>query len=206
MKAAPQTAGETEARSGPVRPNGILVLLGIIVLGLGTGAGYYAYKRPRLERERAAALAGAPTTLEGRLERWLAFGAPQIHHRLSRFARFSAEWPWLVTHRVAAADGGLATVWGIDCQTLPQGLAHLEGTTVVVELPAPGPLGRVELDPVQSRFVPSYPSEAAVPDPAARLVDLATFFLERLPQALEREIPGARLEIRVLPPAPAADR
>lgn len=185
--------------SESVRANGILVLLGIIALGLATGAGYYAYKRPRLERERAAVLASAPTTLEERLEQWLVFGGPQIHHRLSRFARFSAECPWLVTHAVASADGGPPTVWGIDCQTLPQDMARLEGTTVVVELPAPVPLGRVELDPAQARHVPKYADDRSVPDPTARLKDLAAFFLERLPQALEHELPGARLEIRVMP-------
>ena len=185
--------------SGAGRPSGILVLLAIIALGLGTGAGYYAWKRPKLEREREALLAAAPTGLDERLEQWLVFGGPQIHHRLSRFARFSAECPWLVTHSVAAADGGPPTVWGIDCEKLPQDMARREGATVVVELPAPVPLGRVVLDPAQAGFVPSYPDAQSVPDPEARLEDLATFFLERLPQALEHEIPGARLEIRILP-------
>ncbi len=192
-------------RRRPGRPRGLLVLFCIVLVGLATGAGYYAAERPRLERRRAAILAAAPTTLEGRLDQWLVYGAPQIHHRLARFARFSDACPWIVTHRVAAPDGGVPVVWGVDCASLPQELARREGAAIVVELPAPVALARAELDAFQARTVPTYPPGAAVPDPAARLADLATYFLERLPAALEREIPGARLEVRVLH-APAQAR
>lgn len=187
-------------------PNGLLVLLGIVVLGLGTGAGYLAYKAPQLARERRAMLAQAASDGEGRLTQWLQFGGPQIHHRLARFARFSSECPWLVTHRVAAPDGGLPAVWGIDCRALPQDLARREGMRIVVELPAPRLLGRVALDEAQSRYVPTYaaPPQAAVAE--ARLVELATFFLEGLPGALAREIPGTSLVIRVVSGDSTADQ
>lgn len=187
-------------------PNGLLVLLGIVVLGLATGAGYLAYKAPQLARERRAMLAQAATDDEGRLAQWLQFGGPQIHHRLARFARFSSECPWLVTHRVAAPDGGLPEVWGIDCGELPQDLARQEGMTIVVELPAPRPLGRVALDEAQSRYVPTYAAALDAGAAEARLIELATFFLEGLPRALAREIPGASLVIRVVSGGPAADQ
>ena len=178
--------------------NGLVVIGAIVVLGLGSGAGYLAYKRPRLERQRDAILAAAPTTAEGRLRRWFEFGVPQIHHRLTSFARFSAEHPWIVTHRIAGTDGRPDTIWGVPCDEIGQDLAHIEGLTVVVELPPPRALGAFELDRDQARYVPRYASPDLAPDPDARLTELAAFFLERLPVALSHEIPGAKIEVRVV--------
>ena len=180
-----------------MRPPGLLLLAGIVLLGLGSGAAYYHFKQPKLAAELEARIAAAPKTPEGRLEQWLLVGGPQIHHRLSRFGRFSTERPWLVTHAVDDGDGRPPVLWGIDCDALPQGIAHLEGLTVVVELPAPRPLGRAPLAGGADDFVPLHRRGAAIPDPAARLREVSLYLLGGVPDALARDIEGAVLEIRV---------
>lgn len=175
----------------------------IVLLGIGSGAAYFQYKAPRLEAEFDRELAALPEDPAARLELWHRYGAPQIHHRLSTFARFSPECPWLVTHAVRTAGGGDPELYGIDCTALPATLSHVEGTTVVVELPAPRLLGSRPLHGDQASFVPIYESGASVPDPGARLRELALYFLDKLPAALAKEIPGATLEIRVALPGGA---
>ncbi len=199
MNASPAGVGARGAtpRPGLARVNGLLVLCGIVLLGLGSGAAYYQYRRPKMAAERERWLAQAPSTPRGRLELWYRYGAPQIHHRLTQVARFSTAMPWLVTHAVASAEEGEPEIWGIDCTALTPELARLEGMTVVVELPRPRLLGRGRLAGDEARHVPVYAATQAVPDPSGRLKELALFFLEGLPRALERDIPGACLEIRV---------
>lgn len=187
-------AGERER--GLARVSGIGVLVGIVVLGLLTGAGFYRYQRARIERRLASEMAAAPESPEERLALWLQLSGPQIHHRLAVVGRFTPEMPWLVTHAVAAADGGPPEVFGVDCASLPKDLAHLEGLKVVVELPHPRALGRVELSGERANRVPLYAPELAL-DPAQRLTELALYLLEGIPRALERDVPGASLEIRV---------
>jgi len=98
-----------------------------------------------------------------------------------------------------AREGGEPELWGIDCESLPQDLAHLEGLTVVVELPAPRMLARASLTGDQGQRVPLYAPEVQ-PDAAERLEELALYLLEGLPHALERDVPGAKLVIRVATP------
>jgi hypothetical protein len=187
------------ARRGAVRVNGLAVLLGIVVVGLATGAGFYRWKRGEMDARVAAELAAAPETPEERLALWLRLGGgPQIHHRLAVVGRFAPEMPWLVTHaRVQPSPaGGAHEVWGVDCAELPQDLARIDGLTVVVTLPAPRPLGHVDLASEPASRVPVLgPGEEV--DAAARLTALALHLLEDMPRALERDIPGARIEIRV---------
>jgi hypothetical protein len=179
------------------------VLGAIVLFGIGSGAAYFQWQAPRLaaayDRERAA----VPTEPAARLEVWHRYGAPQIHHRLSTFARFAPDCPWLVTHALRPAGTGDPVLYGIDCAALPESLSHVEGTRVVVELPAPRLLGRRPLRGDQASFVPLYDAGATIPDPSARLRELALYFLDKLPAALAKEIPGATLEIRV---APAGER
>jgi hypothetical protein len=103
--------------------------------------------------------------------------------------------PWLVTHAVARADG-VSELHGVACGDLAQDLARVEGLRVVVELPAPRVLGTARLEGEGASRVPVYARGVAL-DPVARLEQLALFLLEGLPAALERDVPGARLEIRV---------
>jgi hypothetical protein len=182
-------------RRGAVRVNGLVVLVAIVAVGLATGAGFYRWKRGEMDARVRSELAAAPETPAERLDLWLRLSGPQLHHRLAVVGRFTPEMPWLVTHAVARADGP-SELWGIDCAALPLELAHREGLSVVVELPAPRPLARVALEVEQANRVPLYAPEAS-PDPAARVSELALYLLEGIPRALERDIPGARLEIRV---------
>jgi hypothetical protein len=187
--------GALRARAGAARASGLAVLLAVVVVGLLTGAGFYRFQRGRMDARLAAELAQAPTTSAERLALWLRYGGPQIHHRLAVVGRFTPEMPWLVTH--ALADGaGPPQLFGVDCAALPQDLARLEGLKVVVELPAPCALGRATLDGERSHRVPLFAPDAS-PDGARELKELALYLLEGIPGALERDVPGATLEIRV---------
>jgi hypothetical protein len=148
-----------------------------------------------MDARLAAELAQAPTTPAERAALWLRYGGPQIHHRLAVVGRFAPERPWLVTHAVARAAGE-PELWGIDCAALTPELARLEGLTVVVELPAPRVLARAALTGEPGQRVPLYAPEVR-PDAAQRLSELALYLLEGIPGALERDVPGAKLEIRV---------
>ena len=71
-------------------------------------------------------------------------------------------------------------------------------TAVVIELPKPRALGRLGLDGDRTRYVPLMDTPATDELAAERLRELALWFLEGLPAALRRDIPGASIEIRVL--------
>jgi hypothetical protein len=185
-----------EGAAKEYRPPGLLVLSGIVVLGLGSGAAYYHYKQPMLAAELQEKIDAAPKTLEGRLAAWHAIGAPQIHHRLSKFARFTPELPWLVTHAVVFEDGGPPELWGIDCDTLPQRVSKIEGMSVVIDLPAPRALGRYELVGDMVRHVQSTARDSGF-DGGDRLKDIAIHLLEGMPAALEKDIEGARIRVRI---------
>jgi hypothetical protein len=181
---------------GAARVRGLFVLSAIVVVGVLTGAGFYRLKRGQMNAEVAAELARAPRTPEERLALWLELTGPQLHHRLAVVGRFAPEMPWLVTHAVAAADGGAPELWGIECAALSKELGVLDGLGVVVELPPPRLLGRAPLQGAQADRVPLFARDA-LPDARARLASLALYLLEGIPKALERDVPGARLEVRV---------
>jgi hypothetical protein len=191
---APIRPSSTPGR-GAARASGLAVLVGIVLVGLVTGAGFYRYQRGKMDARLAAELARAPKTPAERAALWLRYGGPQIHHRLAVVGRFAPERPWLVTHAVARS-GGAPELWGIDCASLGPEIARLEGLTVVVELPAPRVLARAELTGEPSQRVPVY-AEDVSPDAARRLSELALYLLEGIPGALERDVPGAKLEVRV---------
>jgi hypothetical protein len=190
---------QAHASHGAARRSGLLMLGLLVLLGF-LPAAYYFYKRPRLERERAAALAAAPNTLSARLEQWKRFGDPMIHRRLAVVGRFSADKPWLVTH-VIRAEGGGFDFFGVPADLLPNEITRLEGSTIVLELPAPRWLGRGTMQGDSGAYVPiveaSLDAQAAQRSAEERLVSLALFLLEDLPARLERDIAGARLEVRV---------
>jgi len=179
---------------GAARASGLLVLSLIVVAGLLSGVVYYRYARSRQAATLAAEMAAVPSSPEERLTLWLRYSAPQIHHRLTQVARFSPEKPWLVTHAVARADGP-PELWGIDCEALSRDIVRQEGLVAVVALPHPRALGRAELEAGQGERVPLFAPEVAL-DADQRLVELALYLLEGLPRALERDIPGAHLEVR----------
>jgi len=123
--------------------------------------------------------------------------APNLHRRLTEIGRFSAAEPWLVTHALRLPDGGV-DFYGLACDEIPRNLAHLEGLELVVELGAPHRLGPGDLDRERARYVPVFDDLAALRSPSQRLIELATYLLEGLPAALEKDIPGAKLVVRVV--------
>ena len=186
------------SQSGAARVSGLGVLSAIVVVGILTGAGFYRLKRSEANARVATELEQAPRTTEERLALWLRLTGPQLHHRLAVVGRFTPDMPWLVTHALAAEDGGPPELWGVDCSTLPKELGVIEGLRVVVNLPAPRPLGRETLEGVRAERVPLF-ARGAVLDSRERLAALALYLLEGIPAALERDVPGAALEIRVAP-------
>lgn len=198
MSRASQTPLSPARERGAVRVSGLGVLAGIVVVGILTGAGFYRLKRGETNARVATELAQAPRTPEERLALWLRLTGPQLHHRLAVVGRFTPEMPWLVTHAIAAEDGGPPELWGIDCSTLPKDLGVLEGLRVVVNLPAPRRLGRATLEGERAERVPLF-APGAVSDAGERLASLALYILEGIPGALARDVPGAALEIRVAP-------
>ena len=129
------------------------------------------------DRDLRARIDAAPKTPEGRLEAWHSIGGPQIHHRLSKFARFTPELPWLVTHAIQMGDGQPPELWGIDCEALPMKLSHLEDMTVVIELPQPRLLGRHEVVGDMVEHVPLISPDTDF-DAGARLAELGVLLLE----------------------------
>lgn len=176
--------------------SGLGVLTAIVIVGLLSGAVFYRYQRGRVEARLASEIAEAPKSPDERLALWLTLVGPQIHHRLAVVGRFTPEMPWLVTHAVAAADGGAPELFGIECDALPHDLARREGMTIVVPLPAPHRLGRATLVGERAQRVPLYAADVKL-EPVTRLRELALYLLEGIPHALERDVPGATLEIHV---------
>ena len=183
-----------------MRPRGLLVVFLLVACGVGVTAGYMQWKAPEVGdiiAGRRRAIAAAPKTPEGRLEQWLVYGAPQLHHCLTMM-RFSAEQPWLVTHAVGADPADLA-IHGIDLSGMPKELARIEGTRVRLRIPRPVLLARGPLTGPNAMSVPIAAAAESSPDGVARARHLVEFALEGLSQALERDIPGTALSIEIGP-------
>jgi hypothetical protein len=197
-------ADDPEPRVVPAfRARGLLVLAVLVATGVGVTAGYLQLEAPEVgeiiaNRKREIAL--APKTPEGRLEQWLVFGAPQIHHRM-QMMRFSAEQPWLVTHavRLDGEDADQLAIHGIDLSELPREIARIEGLDVHVKLPLPRRLGTGPLRGDNAVSVPVVLHDDLAPDSVERARFLVRFALDGLSQALERDIPGAKLAIEIGP-------
>lgn len=181
------------------RRNGLLVIGGIVLIGLWPAAVLF-YKAPKLKVEFNDQLAveAGNMTVQERLVSWQQHGAPQVHNHLASNSRNGAKLPWIVTHRFDPKDGEPTEVWGIDVDSLPRNLTRVEGDDLVVVLPQPTLLGRLDLPQASEAQVPIYTDRAAVEDPQLRLKSLAMWFLEGLPAAMEKDIPGSRFVIRVV--------
>jgi hypothetical protein len=201
---AGDSTGDLEPRVVPAfRARGLLVMAVLVATGVGVTAGYLQLEAPEVgeiiaNRKREIAL--APKTPEGRLEQWLVFGAPQIHHRM-QMMRFSAEQPWLVTHavRLDGEDAERLAIYGIDLSELPREIAGIGGLDVHVKLPLPRRLGTGPLRGDNAVSVPVAPRDGLAPDSVERARFLVRFALDGLSQALERDIPGAKLTIEIGP-------
>lgn len=205
MVAQDEAAGEEGTEERPrgahaPRASGLLIVFLLVVAGVGVTAGYMQWKAPEVGEiiaNRKREIAAAPKTPEGRLAQWLVYGAPQMHHRL-QMMRFSAEEPWLVTHAVGEDADHLA-IHGIDFTEMPLEIAWIEDTRLHVRLPRPRRLAIGPLIGSNAISVPIAASDAAAPDGIERARYLVGFALEGLSQALERDIPGSKLEIEIGP-------
>ena len=180
-----------------MRVNGLLVMGFLVASGLGIGAAYYSYKEPKVRAELKAELDAAPTTVEGRLEQWMSFGEPQVHHRLSVVARVSREMPWIVTHTEEVEGGGPPMVFGLDVTDLSKALLTREGMTVVLSLSSAGPLGRAELVGDNARHVYRYEDAQTAAAADEKLLELVQWFIQDVIVALEKDVEGSRFEVRI---------
>jgi hypothetical protein len=188
------------AAARPIRANGVAVLAGLVVLGLGITAGYFHFMAPklfeRMKRERAGLPEGGP----GRLERWLEFGEPLICEGLVQL-RLSPRQPWIATHTVGTARNAPdQEVWGVDLSGVGPDWVTREDMRVVVTLPAPELCGRGPIGGDKALNVPNVAPGVAY-DAQARAREIVEFAFGGLIRALQRDIEGARFEIRFAPEA-----
>lgn len=188
--------------------NGLLVLLVLVTVGMGVTSVLFNWRAPQLRERMQQTRAQMPSSGEERLDLWLVYGQPYFHARLIQL-RYSTQRPWLVTHTVGGErSAGPVEVWGVDIANLEPQATGRDGLCVTLTLPPPKLLARESfgLDGNDmSNNVPHYASAELAPDPRERARSIVTWALERLIRPLERDIPGARFEVRFLAdPAAAA--
>ncbi len=179
------SSSDTPTRTG-FRPNGLIILA--ILVGLGFSMVWlYRYMEPRLAAQLQAQVAAAPRTPEGRVEKWLIFGHPQIDTCI-RLLRMSGEQPWIVSHLVASADGP-PEVYGMDVTKIEKDYLVQVGTRMEVWLPKPGLLGQVELIGRNADAVPVFQAQDRKPDVEARVRDMIEWRLRDVLERLKSDIP-----------------
>lgn len=182
-------------RQRGIRPQGLAVMAVLVALGLGFGAGFYRYEQPRVVARVESELAGAPTRPEGRVQHWVFFGAPQIHHAVHQ-ARISARQPWFVAYTVRDPAGGAPAVWGFPVAELEPEDIVADGMRVEVRLPRPRLLARERLGGALASYVPAFGPKVEV-DPDEQIVACVERQLADLAAALAKDIPGATIDVVV---------
>lgn len=189
-----------DARKSSRRVNGIVLLLLLVGGGLGVTSVLFRWKAGDLIAQRRADLASAPREGEPRLERWTELNRVNIVLRLEQL-RVSARLPYLVTHELVSEAADTAPeLLGVDLTELSPEWVVREGLRVVVRLPAARNLGRGWIGADKALYVPKVRPGEPAPDlgaaerAAGRIAEHA---LERLIEALPRDIPGAELVVRV---------
>ena len=182
-----------------LRMNGILLVLLLVAGGMGIGSFYYRWKAPDVIRELRAMRDSVPKAGEERLEKWMEFGAPMIHGRLTKL-RLSSQQRWLVTHVVASDQAGQpGEVWGVDFTDLPVDVIRRDGMQVVIELPAAILLAQSRLVGEHASRVPRYSRSAEIPNPDRRVEEMIRYALRHPDDFIarvEREIEGASIVVR----------
>lgn len=173
------------------RPNGLMVFVILILLGLGGGAGFFRYKSAQVAEEMRESSREFPTTAEGRLKAWMEIGASQIHRRLE-IARYSEQQPWLVIH-VLNDGNGPPRVFGVDLSDLDTDLCRIEGMDVVLQLPVATILTTEALTGARVDRIPVL--SVAPEDPQQLALDKLAWLVGGLGSALQRDIEGARLRV-----------
>ncbi len=194
--------------NAPRRVNGLLVLVVLVTVGMGVTSVLFNWRAPQLRERMLQTRAQMPSSGGERLDLWLVYGQPYFHARLIQL-RYSSQRPWLVTHTVGGERGaGPVEVWGVDLAGLRQEATGRDGLCVTLTLPAPRLLarewfGRDGND--MANHVPHYERAELAPDPRERARSIVNWALERLIRPLERDIPGARFEVRFQAPLGVAD-
>jgi hypothetical protein len=186
-----------------VRPNGLLVLLAVVVTGMGSSVVFWRWQASKQIEAAAVVRESVPAGGEARLDTWLETLRPMIHARLQQL-RLDAARPWLVTHVVEpSSDPAQHEIWGVDLTGLGPEVTRREGMTVVVELPAARLLGPGPLSGDKSVNVPRYRPGTPVADPNERAEFVVEWFLAQIEEGLAGDVEGAALEARVGPSAPS---
>jgi hypothetical protein len=186
----------------------LVVLLVLVAVGMGVTSVLFQFLSPQLRERMGRARAEAPKSGEPRVDHWLGFGRGFVHQRLVQL-HYSADEPWLVTHTIGPdRDAGVVDIWGVDLAGLSADATSREGMNIVLSLPAPrvlarGPFGAQRARNDKARNVPHFASLESAPDPAERARSMVLWALDRLIKALERDIEGARFQVRFEPPGPA---
>lgn len=187
------------APRGPRRVSGLAVLLVLVVVGMGVTSVLFNLRAPQLYESMQKTRAEMPTAGEPRLDLWLVYGRPYFHARLVQL-RYSSSQPWLVTHTLGGDRAREPVeVWGVDLARLTPEATSRDGMCVTLTLEPPRLLarewfGRDGND--MANNVPHYASAQAAPDPRDRASSIVNWALKRLIDPLERDIAGARFEVR----------
>ena len=151
----------------------------------------YRYMQPRLAADLQAQIESAPKTPEGRVEKWLIFGHPQID-KCVRLLRMSEDQDWIVSHLVAQADGPPA-IYGLDIAKIEEDYLVRVGTRIEIWLPKPGLLGRAELIGRNADRVPIFKESDRKPDIEDRLRDMLEWRMRDVFEHLEADIPEVEI-------------
>lgn len=178
------------------RAPGVLLLLGLVGLGMGVPA-FFRWQYFAAEANRDRILEEAPTEPEARLELFFKTMRNHLDQALDR-ARFSAEFPWIVSHVVAPVDEGEPPqVWGIHAEDdVAYDAIQLDGLEIRVLLPAPRLLGREVLVGDNALGVAVYASPGPE-DPRVLLRDRVEFVLEPVIEGVSKDVPGTRLSVEI---------
>ena len=180
-----------QPRQTDFRPNGLLVLL--ILVGIGSSLiVLYRYMEPRLAADLQAKIESAPRTPEGRVEKWLIFGHPQIDTCI-RLLRMSEEQDWIVSHLVAE-ENGPPQIYGLDIQRIEEDYLVRKGTRIEIWLPEPTLLGRAELIGRNASRVPIFKADDKQPVAEERLRDMLDWRMRDVLKHLKSDIPEVEIE------------
>ncbi len=152
----------------------------------------YRYMEPRLAADLQAQIDSAPRTPEGRTEKWLIFGHPQID-KCIRLLRMSEQQEWIVSH-VVAHEGALPEVFGLDIEKIEEDYLVRRGTRIEIWLPEPGLLGRAKLIGRNADRVPVFEEDQRKPDVEARLRDMLEWRMRDVFEHLRADIPEVEIE------------
>jgi hypothetical protein len=181
------------------RVNGLVFVIGLVVLGLGAGVLLYRWRASQVATMIERDLSSLPQDPEARLQRWLDdYGRVIVRQALVQL-RYEAERPWILSHtRSTVRNSAEQEVWGIDLDEPPEGLARREGLAIVLELPAAHVLMTGAIGGDKALNVPHFEPSAPPFDADARVRSIVEWSLAKVGRSLGRDVPGASLRVETL--------